>query len=97
MLLSVLWVLCTQRVLLSAYVYQSCQIPVYTKMAKSHLFLFLPIFAEYNVMVLFYLAGLKFKWHELKLAQWATFPVFFGQVTSAYEGIGTVSISFAFI
>lgn len=57
----------------------------------------LPIFAEYNVMVLFYSAGFKFKWHEMKLARWATFPVFFGQVTSAYEGIGTVSISFAFI
>lgn len=36
-------------------------------------------------------AGLKFKLKELKLSHWATFPVFFGQVTSAYEGIGTVS------
>ena len=35
--------------------------------------------------------GLKFKLKELKLAHWATFPVFFGQVSSAYEGIGTVS------
>ncbi|XP_067044630.1 uncharacterized protein [Acropora muricata] len=36
------------------------------------------------------LRGLKFKWHEMKLADWKTFPVFFGQVTSAYEGIGTL-------
>ena len=28
------------------------------------------------------------------MVQWATFPVFFGQVASAYEGIGTVRIFF---
>lgn len=36
------------------------------------------------------LSGLKFKLKEIKLSNWATFPVFFGQVTSAYEGIGTL-------
>lgn len=40
------------------------------------------------------IAGLKFKLKELKLSHWATLPVFFGQVTSAYEGIGTVSSQF---
>ena len=35
--------------------------------------------------------GLSFKLSETRLVHWATFPVFFGQVTSAYEGIGTVS------
>ena len=41
--------------------------------------------------------GLKFKLKELKLAHWATFPVFFGQVSSAYEGIGTVSSILGFV
>ncbi|KAJ7371088.1 hypothetical protein OS493_027776 [Desmophyllum pertusum] len=36
------------------------------------------------------LSGLKFKLKEIKLSNWATFPVFFGQVASAYEGIGTL-------
>ena len=43
-----------------------------------------------HVSLNFY-TGLKFKFSELRLVHWATFPVFFGQVTSAYEGIGTVS------
>lgn len=48
------------------------------------------LFVAFLSVIGYMLNGLKFKWHELKLAQWATFPVFFGQVTSAYEGIGTL-------
>ncbi|XP_031571847.1 amino acid transporter AVT3C-like [Actinia tenebrosa] len=36
------------------------------------------------------LSGLTFRIKDIKLAKWATFPVFFGQVTSSYEGMGTL-------
>lgn len=29
---------------------------------------------------------------DVKLARLSTFPIFFGQLTGAYEGIGTVSL-----
>ncbi|XP_029191850.2 proton-coupled amino acid transporter 1-like [Acropora millepora] len=48
------------------------------------------LFVAFLSVIGYMLSGLKFKWHEIKLAHWATFPVFFGQVTSAYEGIGTL-------
>lgn len=38
----------------------------------------------------FLLNGLHFKLKDVNLTRWATFPVFFGQLTGAYEGIGTV-------
>ncbi|EDO48266.1 predicted protein, partial [Nematostella vectensis] len=36
------------------------------------------------------LTGWTFKLNKIRLFSWSTFPVFFGQVTSAYEGIGTL-------
>lgn len=35
--------------------------------------------------------GFHFKPKDVKFFRWSTFPVFFGQLTGAYEGIGTVS------
>ena len=36
--------------------------------------------------------GLHFKLKNVSLARLSTFPIFFGQLTGAYEGIGTVSL-----
>lgn len=38
----------------------------------------------------FLLNGFHFKPKDVKFFRWSTFPVFFGQLTGAYEGIGTV-------
>ena len=40
------------------------------------------------------LVGLKFNLKDVSYARLSTFPVFFGQLTGAYEGIGTVSAEF---
>ncbi|XP_048576324.1 amino acid transporter AVT3B isoform X2 [Nematostella vectensis] len=36
------------------------------------------------------LDGLHFKLNDVTLANWITFPIFFGQLTCAYEGIGCI-------
>lgn len=48
------------------------------------------LFMAFLSVIGYMLSGLKFKVNEIRLVHWATFPVFFGQVTSAYEGIGTL-------
>lgn len=48
------------------------------------------LFVAFLSVIGYMLSGLKFKWNEVRLVNWATVPVFFGQVTSAYEGIGTL-------
>lgn len=47
---------------------------------------------NFNIIKLFVFAGLHFKLKDLKLARLSTFPIFFGQLTGAYEGIGTVRL-----
>ena len=49
---------------------------------------------KYFINFLSDLVGLKFNLKDVRYARLSTFPVFFGQLTGAYEGIGTVSAEF---
>ena len=48
----------------------------------------------YFIKFLSDLVGLKFNLKNVSYAKLSTFPIFFGQLTGAYEGIGTVSAEF---
>ena len=48
----------------------------------------------YFIKFLSDLVGLKFNLKNVSYARLSTFPIFFGQLTGAYEGIGTVSAEF---
>lgn len=46
---------------------------------------------KHTVENLILILGFHFKPKDVNFFRWSTFPVFFGQLTGAYEGIGTVS------
>ena len=48
----------------------------------------------YFIKFLSDLVGKKFNLKDVSYAELSTFPIFFGQLTGAYEGIGTVSAEF---
>lgn len=48
------------------------------------------LLAGFFGLLTFLLKGLHFKMKDVSLARLSTFPIFFGQLTGAYEGIGTV-------
>jgi len=46
---------------------------------------------KHTAEILILILGFHFKPKDVNYFRWSTFPVFFGQLTGAYEGIGTVS------
>ncbi|KAJ7371084.1 hypothetical protein OS493_027772 [Desmophyllum pertusum] len=48
------------------------------------------LLAGFFGLLAFLLQGLHFKLNDVSFARLSTFPIFFGQLTGAYEGIGTV-------
>ena len=51
----------------------------------------IPTYCIQNFLLIFFNKGLDFgNIYKIELWKFSTFPIFFGQIISAYEGIGTV-------